>query len=90
MTKARRIALLFNVNPEFNRDIMAGIAAYFGSMGAHWQLFVEEDFRLRLFGIEQWQRDGIILHSQTSRWRLHRNRPAGPWPEIRPNDVAGS
>jgi hypothetical protein len=25
---------------------MAGIAAYFGSMGAHRQLFVEEDFRL--------------------------------------------
>jgi LacI family transcriptional regulator len=60
MTKARRIALLFDVNPEFNRGIMPGIAAYFGSMGAHWQLFVEEDFRLRLFGIEQWQRDGSI------------------------------
>ena len=60
MTKARRIALLFDVNPEFNRGIMPGIAAYFGSMGAHWQLFVEEDFRLRLFGNEQWQRDGSI------------------------------
>ena len=90
MTKARRIALLFKANTAFNRDIMAGIAAYFSSTGAEWELFVEEDFRLRLFGTEQWQRDGIILHSQTSRWRLHRNRPAGPWPEIRPNDVAGS
>jgi hypothetical protein len=28
--------------------------------------------------------------AQTSRWRLHRNRPAGPWSEIRPNDVAVS
>ena len=60
MTKARRIALLFNANPAFKRDILAGIAAYFGSMGADWQLFVEEDFRLRLSGIDQWQCDGII------------------------------
>jgi LacI family transcriptional regulator len=60
MTKARRIALLFDANTAFKRDIVAGIAAYFGSMGADWQLFAEEDFRLRLSGIEQWQRDGII------------------------------
>lgn len=60
MTKARRIALLFNANTAFNRDIVSGIAAYFGSTGAVWDLFVEEDFRLRLAGIEQWQGDGII------------------------------
>ncbi len=60
MTKARRIALLLNGNKAVNRDIMAGIAAHFGSTGAVWDLFVEEDFRLRLSGIEQWQGDGII------------------------------
>ena len=60
MTKPRRIALLFDANPAFNRDIVAGIAAYFGSIGAAWELFVEEDFRLRLSAIEQWQVDGII------------------------------
>ena len=60
MTKARRIALLFDASTAFNRDIMAGIAGYFGSTGAVWDLFVEEDFRLRLAGIEQWQGDGII------------------------------
>jgi len=60
MTKARRIALLFNANTAFNRNIMAGIAVYFGSTGAVWDLFVEEDFRLRLSGIEHWQGDGII------------------------------
>ncbi|SFU81783.1 LacI family transcriptional regulator [Pseudoduganella namucuonensis] len=62
MTKARRIALLFDANTAFNRDIMAGIAAYFGSMGAGWAPFVEEDFRLRLSGIEHWQGDGIIAN----------------------------
>ncbi len=60
MTKARRIALLLNANKAFDRDIIAGIATYFGSTRAVWDLFVEEDFRLRLSGIEQWQGDGII------------------------------
>jgi LacI family transcriptional regulator len=60
MTKARRIALLFDANTAFKRDIVAGIAAYFGSTGTVWDLFVEEDFRLRLSGIEQWRGDGII------------------------------
>jgi len=60
LTKARHIALLFNANTAFNRDIMAGIAAYFGSMGAGWELFVEEDFRLCMSGIAQWRGDGII------------------------------
>jgi LacI family transcriptional regulator len=41
---------------------MAGIAADFSGMGADWQLFVEEDFRLRLSDVEQWQRDGIIAN----------------------------
>jgi LacI family transcriptional regulator len=60
MTKARRIALLFNANKPINRDVIAGIAAYFGSTRAVWNLFIEEDFRLRLSGIEQWQGDGVI------------------------------
>jgi LacI family transcriptional regulator len=62
ITKPRRIALLFDANPAFNRDIVAGIAAYFVNMGAAWDLFVEEDFRLRLSGIAQWQVDGIIAN----------------------------
>jgi hypothetical protein len=34
MTKARRIALLFNANKAFDRDIREGIAAHFGSPDA--------------------------------------------------------
>jgi len=60
MTKAHRIALLFNANKTFDREVMAGIAAYLGSTRAAWDLFLEEDFRLRLSGIEHWQGDGII------------------------------
>jgi len=59
-TKAHRIALLFNANKTFDREVMAGIAAYLGSTRLAWDLFLEEDFRLRLSGIEHWQGDGII------------------------------
>jgi len=60
MTKAHRIALLFNANKTFDREVIGGIAAYLGNTRAAWDLFLEEDFRLRLSGIEHWQGDGII------------------------------
>ena len=61
-TKVHRIALLFNANKIFDHDIIAGIAAYFGSTRTAWDIFLEEDFRLRLSGIEHWQGDGIIAN----------------------------
>ena len=60
MIKTHRIALLFNANKIFDREIVEGIAAYLGSTRAAWDLFLEEDFRLRLTGIDRWQGDGII------------------------------
>ncbi|MEO7497364.1 MAG: DNA-binding transcriptional regulator [Massilia sp.] len=60
--KVHRIALLFNANNIFDHDVIAGIAAYVGSTRAAWDLFLEEDFRLRLSGIEHWQGDGIIAN----------------------------
>lgn len=60
MPKTRRIALLFNGNKIFDREVITGIADYLSSTRTHWDLFLEEDFRLRLPGIEQWQGDGII------------------------------
>lgn len=59
-TKPQRIALLFNANKMFDREVIAGIAAYLGSKRTAWDLFLEEDFRLRLPGIEHWQGNGII------------------------------
>ena len=55
-----RIALLFNANKIFDRDIIAGIGEYLTSTRASWDLFLEEDFRCRLQGIERWQGHGII------------------------------
>jgi LacI family transcriptional regulator len=59
-TKAYRIALLFNGNKTFDREVIAGIAAHLGGTRVAWDLFLEEDFRLRLSGIDRWQGDGVI------------------------------
>ena len=61
-TKLHRIALLFNANKIFDHEVVAGIAAYCGSTRAAWNIFLEEDFQLRLSGIEHWQGDGIIAN----------------------------
>jgi LacI family transcriptional regulator len=58
--RLHRVALFFNANKIFDREIIAGIAAYLSSRRASWDLFLEEDFRLRLPGIAHWQGDGII------------------------------
>ena len=47
---AHRIALLFNGNKIYDRDIIAGIAAYLNTTRVSWDLFLEEDFRCRLPG----------------------------------------
>jgi LacI family transcriptional regulator len=61
-TKVHRIALLFKANMIFDHEVIAGIAGYFGNTRAAWDIFVEEDFQLRLSGIEHWQGDGIIAN----------------------------
>jgi LacI family transcriptional regulator len=59
-TSTQRIALLFNANKHFDREVITGIADYLSSTRVQWDLYLEEDFRLRLDGIAQWQGDGII------------------------------
>jgi LacI family transcriptional regulator len=61
-TKVHRIALLFNANNIFDYEVMEGIAVSLGRTRAAVDFFLEEDFRLRLSGIEQWQGDGIIAN----------------------------
>ena len=55
-----RVGLLFNANKCFDREVIAGISAYLQSTRAPWDVFLEEDFRLRLTGIERWRAGGII------------------------------
>ncbi|MEK6291542.1 MAG: xylose operon transcription regulator XylR, partial [Paraburkholderia tropica] len=45
---SHRIALLFNANKVYDREIIAGIGHYLRSTRVAWDLFLEEDFRCRL------------------------------------------
>lgn len=60
--KTHRIALLFDANQAFAREVIGGIAAYLSSRRTSWELFIEDDFRLRLSSLARWQGDGIIAH----------------------------
>ncbi len=55
-----RIALLFNANKGYDRDVIAGVAEYKRTHQLNWDLFIEDDFRSRLDGIAAWNGDGII------------------------------
>ncbi|MFY7863964.1 XylR family transcriptional regulator [Roseateles sp.] len=60
MPATHKIALLFNANKIYDREVISGIASYLKSTRAAWDLFMEEDFRCRLNGIDTWVGDGII------------------------------
>ena len=58
--KVHRVALLFHASKVYDREIIAGIGSYVNQTRVAWDLFLEEDFRFRLDGIEDWQGDGVI------------------------------
>ena len=60
MSSPHRIALLFNANKVYDRQVIAGIGEYLKSTRVEWDLFMEEDFRCRTLGIHHWRGDGII------------------------------
>lgn len=55
-----RIALLFNANKVYDREIITGIGEYLRSTRVVWDLFLEEDFISRPQEILAWSGDGII------------------------------
>ena len=55
-----RVALLFHASKIYDREVIAGIGSYVNQTRVAWDLFLEEDFRFRLDGIEDWVGDGII------------------------------
>ncbi len=60
MTNPHRIALLFNANKVYDRQVIAGIGHYLNSTRVEWDLFMEEDFRSRMRDIHQFKGDGVI------------------------------
>lgn len=59
-SKVHRVALLFNASKVYDRELIAGIGEYVNQTRVAWDLFLEEDFRFRLEGIEDWHGDGVI------------------------------
>lgn len=60
MSSPHHIALLFNANKVYDRQIISGIGQYLKSTRVEWDLFMEEDFHYSTLGIQHWHGDGII------------------------------
>ena len=60
--KAHRVALLFNAQRIYDREIISGIGDYFRSTRVEWDVFVEDDVNFRLNGLSNWKGDGIIAN----------------------------
>jgi len=58
--KSYKIALMFNANKVYDREVLTGIAGYLQSTRVSWDVFMEEDFRCRICGIDNFIGDGII------------------------------
>ncbi|MDN3697570.1 DNA-binding transcriptional regulator [Vibrio cortegadensis] len=58
--KAPKIALLFNANKVYDRDVMSGIGEYIHTTNVKWNIFVEDDFRVSREAVLNWNGDGII------------------------------
>lgn len=59
-TAVFHVALLFHASKVYDREIITGVGDYVNRTRVAWDLFLEEDFRFRLDGIQEWDGDGII------------------------------
>lgn len=55
-----RIALLFNANKAFDRQIIEGIGEFFHASQCDWDIYIEEDFSARHFSDNILSSNGII------------------------------
>jgi LacI family transcriptional regulator len=56
----KRVALLFNANKVYDRQVISGVGLYLSGTRVEWDLFMEEDFRGRAHSILSWEGDGVI------------------------------
>lgn len=55
-----RIALLFNANKAYDRQIIEGVGEYIQASQALWDVFIADDYRSDIQRLEEWTFDGII------------------------------
>ncbi|MDQ1214221.1 XylR family transcriptional regulator [Pantoea anthophila] len=58
--KTFHIALLFNANKAYDRQIIEGVGKYLQTSRALWDVFIADDFCSHIDGIGCWNVDGII------------------------------
>ncbi|WP_406706059.1 D-xylose utilization transcriptional activator XylR [Sodalis sp.] len=58
--KRYRITLLFNANKVYDRQVVEGVGEYLQASQCDWDIFIEEDFRCRINGVDEWLGDGVI------------------------------
>ena len=56
----KRVALLFNANKVYDRQVISGVGLYLAATRVEWDLFIEEDFRSRAHNMLSWEGDGVI------------------------------
>lgn len=56
----KRVALLFNANKVYDRQVISGVGLYLAATRVEWDLFIEEDFRGRAHNMHGWDGDGVI------------------------------
>jgi LacI family transcriptional regulator len=56
----KRVALLFNANKVYDRQVISGVGLYVAATRVEWDLFIEEDFRGRAHDMLSWEGDGVI------------------------------
>lgn len=60
MDKKYRIALLFNANKVYDRQVIEGIGEYIQASQCDWDVFLEDDFTTNMNNFHNWQGDGVI------------------------------
>lgn len=58
--KTYRIALLFNANKVYDRDIISGIGEYIHTTNIKWDVYIEDEFVVSKDIVMNWSGDGII------------------------------
>ncbi|BDH45900.1 XylR family transcriptional regulator [Salmonella enterica subsp. enterica serovar Choleraesuis] len=58
--KRYRITLLFNANKAYDRQVVAGVGEYLQASQCDWDIYIEEDFRIRLENLHNALGDGVI------------------------------
>ncbi|MDN3697281.1 DNA-binding transcriptional regulator [Vibrio cortegadensis] len=58
--KTYKIALLFNANKVYDRDVISGIGEYIHSSNVKWDVYMEDEFVVSKDVVMNWNGDGII------------------------------